>query len=184
MDKRLVKVKVCPKIAPTIPIEIDYDKLADAIVLAQEKAKHKSVHSDKTKLPFKVAIKQFFISIWSILAGKKNSEGHLSIGLLAVPLAVFLKMAASIGIIVSVYLIFQSLFLNHLAWTNLSVVVNSVLSIIITIAFVAAILLYSILMWGAADEIERSDEKDFIFAMFSSIVAFAALITSIIALKK
>ncbi len=137
-------------------LEIDYDKLADAIVKAQEKADNNANQS------------------------KKFTSGMFSMSVF-----VILRLAASLGMILSLAIAVScpEVF-GAFAWSSFGAVIKNVIQIIIQVSLVVLTAFYSLLLWKSAKEIETEKDRNYIISVFSGIVSFAALIVALVALFK
>ena len=138
-------------------LEIDYDKLAEAIVRAQNRnLSTNKIESKNTTRTFASLISLFFRSV--------------AIMLLPLIIIIVLEIPQAIDEI--------------MVWKNFSVIVVNILSMlsIASVAFVMGI--YSVVLWKSAKEIEIERDKNYIVSVFSGIVSFAALIVALVALFK
>ena len=71
---------------------------------------------------------------------------------------------------------------DKMIWESWQIILN-VFTIATTVLIGIAILLYSLVIWGSATEIENEKDKNYIISVFSGIVTFVALIVALIALK-
>ena len=136
--------------------EIDYDKLAEAIVKAQEKSENEANRKKKfTSGTFAMIISLAFRGV-AIFGG---------LIALAPPIAI-INMAKSF------------------VWNEVNAVVGNVFSIAFAVALFVILVLYSFLLWKSAKEIETEKDRNYIISVFSGIVSFAALIVALVALFK
>lgn len=136
-------------------LEIDYDKLADAIVKAQRKSE------------------------------ERVKDGKYTRGVLTLPLSLFFRAISVIGWIIvlfSPYSLYQ--ILSKVSWDKVDAVFGNVFSIITVFAMLVSIALFSWILWKAAKEIEDEKDRYYLVSLFSGIVSFVALIVAIIALNK
>ena len=137
-------------------LEIDYDKLAEAIVAAQEK-----VTSDENR-----GKKYTSAALASVVAW-----AFLGVSLLGCIAALFVPLYVS-----SIWHIFR--------WDGYESILSSVLTIILYVGIEAVVILYSVVLWKAAKEISAEKNRNYIIALFSGVVSFAALIVALVALVK
>ena len=152
-------------------LEIDYDKLAEAIVKAQEKSAEESRPAEKTG---------FWRAIWLILCNKETKTGNRATGVLAVVLA-FAFNAISLAVLaimcIAVYCLIEKLDWNQ--------EVSRIVSQIVSVAFLLFLaLLTSLIFRGIANEIGAEKDRNYILSFFSGIVSLAALIVALVALFK
>ena len=136
--------------------EIDYGKLAESIVKAQEKSENEANRKKKfTSGTFAMIISLAFrgVAILGCLIA------------LATTLAI-INMAKSF------------------MWNEVDIVMGNVFSIAFAVALFVVLVLYSFLLWKSAKEIETEKDRNYIISVFSGIVSFAALIVALVALFK
>ena len=138
-------------------LEIDYDKLAEAIV----KAQNNNVTTDKNESKYTT---KTFASLISL--------SFRSVSIMLLPIIVIIGLAMKHAIT------------EIMVWDNFSLIfVNIMCTILVSsIAFVLGI--YSAVLWKSAKEIEIEKDKNYIVSVFSGIVSFAALMVALIALFK
>ena len=136
-------------------LEIDYDKLAEAMVKAQEKSENEANRKKFTSGTFAIIISLAFrgVAIFGWLIA------------LVTPIAI-INMAKSF------------------VWNEVNVVIGNVFSIAFAVALFVVLILYSFLLWKSAKEIETEKDRNYIISVFSGIVSFAALIVALVALFK
>lgn len=164
----------------SVNLDIDYDKLAKAIVKAQEQAE-KEQYKEETKT--KITIKDYIKAIGLILRNKSDTKGNLTASIFVLLISLTFRIIAvtgfflvAIGIIISVCFILHGLDVGNIALWIISAICLIVLSVFV--------FLYSVIIWGASNEVEKEKDKNYIVSVFSGMVSFAALIIAIIALVK
>lgn len=160
--------------------EIDYDKLAEAIVKAQNQAEKEQCNEEnKTK----ITIKDYIKAIGLILRNKGNTQGNLTVSIFVLLISLTFRFVAFTGFSVSVtgIIVAVKCILHGLDVGNIALWIISAIGLIILSVF---IFLYSVIIWGASNEVEKEKDKNYIVSVFSGIVSFAALIIAIIALVK
>jgi hypothetical protein len=174
-----------------IKLDINYEKLADAILTAQKKSSNDNTIESPKEKP------SLFRAIKIILFTNKDTGDRLTVGLLSVPIIVLFKLIAFIGFIIICYTMykttkelfftsvmskaFRQVFNNN--WTEIGIILKNVFIFIQNLILSFASFLYLVIMWGASNELNKSRDKNFAISLFSGIVSFAALIISLIALK-
>ena len=157
-------------------LEIDYDKLAEAIVKAQEKAKVKdNKPTEKVK---------FFTAIWKILKGESSKDGRFLSEPYKLIIGSIYRTIAIVGFILLI--LFDVAFVmefTKLSWQGWQIGVNIIAAIIILAASVS-LFLYMLIFWGAANDLKHEDNKEYVINVFSGLVSVAALVVAIIALFK
>ncbi len=168
--------KVSTNITNIQNCHIDYEKLADAIVEAEKRAKTKTLET--TTLKKKTSL---FTAIWYIFRGKQSPDGQLSVAPFAIVIGVLYRTISLTGLIALVYFIVVSIsFWKQQSWYG--TVVSNCIAILIEIVLWFAALLYMIVLWGAANDIKEEKDKNYIVSIFSGLVSVAALVVAVIAL--
>lgn len=156
--------------------EIDYEKLAKVIIEANRKKDDEPSTESDEKIGF-------WKGVWYIITNKKKTNGALTHGLFSNLLSDLFNILAVAGAIialvvlgVTVYLIVQSVAQNDF--------LNCILFAFAGIIYSVLILLFCLLLRGVANEIKAEKDRNYIIALFSGVVSFAALVVSLIALLK
>jgi len=154
-------------------LEIDYDKLALAILKAQE-------HSTTIE-SYKEDNHEY---IQKTLSGKIK-KNYLSFSIIKLIATFFYVMC-----FVEVYLtaltvsIVNDYFYNLFLSQNYSIWFARTVSIMSVIVFLAVSLLLFCILFNIAKEISKEKDRNYIISVFSGIVSFAALIVALVALFK
>lgn len=160
-------------------LEIDYDKLAEAIVRAQEKAKQEPVNTDDKKKNC------FFVAAWRILKGEKSKDGRYLSAPFAVISSVFFRMLSVLCIIfIPIFIIAGVRTLKDAIWSGFEAITVNVSGMVLLIALILALLVYALLFWGAANDVYYEKDRNYVIGVFSGIISLTALVVSIIALFK
>ena len=137
-------------------LEIDYDKLAEAIVEAQENA----------------------------AATAKNKKRY-TLGTFAMPLIMAfygLSILGWIFVLATPFAVCQ--LWNTFSWSSVTESISSIIVLLFMLIIVVTVALYSILLWKSAKEVEAETDRNYVISMFSGVVSFAALIVALVALLK
>ena len=137
-------------------LEIDYDKLAEAIVKAQE------ISEDE--------------------ANKKRKFTSGSFAMLI--MIAFYIFSVFVGLLSLLMIVAPIVSWNALHWNGLTNIVTSIVAIAFCIVFAILLGLYAVLLWKSAKEIETEKDRNYIISVFSGIVSFVALIVALVALFK
>ena len=159
-------------------VDIDYDKLADAIVVAQKKAIEKENENAEAKKK-----ENIFSAIWKILKGKKSDDGRYISAPFVVIVSLFYRIIALFGFLALI--VFDIVGITSLVrspWNEAGRIFINILSIIFIVLISICVFLFSIMFWGAANDIEYEKDKNYILGTFSGLISVAALIVAIIAL--
>lgn len=159
-------------------LEKDYDKLAEAIVKAQEKAKDEKTKSGTNGKP------RFFSAIWSIIKGEKSKDGRFLSAPFAIIISAVYRIIAIFGIIAVVLLLIATvLALRQVSWLGWNIASN-IMGILFALTMSITVFLYMVLFWGAANDVRHEKDKNYVISVFSGLVSVAALVVAIIALYK
>ena len=162
--------------------EINYGKLAEAIVKANtaEKTEDDNESKHKEKLTFC----GFFKLIYYIVFNKKQSNGTMTSGLLSGLIALAFNGLALLGLIVFICgIIAIANIVKNCVWTS-ELIANNVTTISLMVAFIVIVGMFSLIFRAAANEMAKEKNRDYVVAVFSGIVSFAALIVALVALLK
>lgn len=158
-------------------MEIDYEKLAEAIVKANNKQNTENVKQEEeinfsAKEKFRILRK----GIIQIITCKNKTETALTTGFFAMLVSLLFRALALFGVFA-----FASLIIGlfdtccGMTWAGLQFLPN-IFTVLTTILIGIALLMYSLIIWGSATEIENEKDKNYIISVFSGIVTFVALI--------
>ena len=150
--------------------DIDYDKLAQAIIKAQnQQIKDKDIPEEK---------------IWLILSNKKDTNGMFTMSLFSMFTSLLFKVIAIIGFVLGPIIIVVTI----CSTVELIKTGNNIFFTILTaITFIAVsifMMVFMIIVWGASNEIDKEKDRNYVISVFSSIISLVALIVAIIALLK
>lgn len=165
---------------------IDYDKLAQAIVKALAEAnseKEISIQEEvepKQKLDIRQHIRKFLETInqflkltYCIIFNKKQYKSEMSSVLFSSLMVYFFNTIAFVG--VWFIIIMFILLIQNWSWN---------IKDIIIVELIGLIAMFSLICRGVANEMAVEKDRNYIVAVFSSVVCFVALIVSLIALFK
>ena len=175
--KVAVKVKSYKRIAAQQPLtkEDIREAVCSGIVQAGEIGSHQK--SEKKKIGF-------WKAVWLIIRGKGSDNSSFATALLSGVLSIGFNILFGLGAFVLVAAICAAIKLGIGMTWGYAYIFNNV----ITLAFMALIcvllFLISVMFRGAANDIKCEKDRNYIVALFSGIVSFAALIVSFIALLK
>lgn len=157
---------------------IDYEKLAEAIIKAQEKAKLISFETTPKKK------NGFFQSVWKIIKGENSKNGSLLSAPFIIVISLLYRIIAVVGFLALVVIDVSSVIaLAKMNWQGTQIVGNIIAAIIVIIVSVS-IFLYMLLFWGAANDVENEKDKNYVISVFSGLVSVASLIVAVIILIK
>lgn len=169
-----------------IEIEIDYDKLAQAIVKANRLAeKTEQGHEESEKKGN--AFVDFWKAVWKLFTGKYKVEGEYWItSVFSIILSAIFFIVGWLGFIcsISMFAYFFYYAIKVLSWTEAERIVQNIGSLMLELVIIFLTFLISLMMIGAGREAQKSKDKNFIVGAFSGMVSLVALIVSLIALVK
>ena len=175
-------MKRCRKKIIIVKNAFDYDKLAKAISTAS-----KSEIEDSDCQPQeqeKLTFCGFFKLIYYIIFNKKQSNGTMTSGLLSGLIALAFNGLAILGLIIFVCGIFAIVnIIKSCVWKP-ELIANNVAVISLMIAFVVIVGMFSLIFRAAANEMAKEKDRNYVVAVFSGIVSFAALVVALVALLK
>ncbi len=167
----------------TIIVEntFDYDKLAEAIVKANKGNELPcSEAQEKEKLTLSFVFKLF----WNIILNKNQSNGTTTSGLFGLLTSFVFNALAFISLLVLILgSISAGIIFFNFTW-SLESFFGNVTAILITVVAFIVIALFVLMFRAAANEIDKEKDRNYIVAVFSAIVSFAALIVASVALLK
>lgn len=135
--------------------EIDYDKLAEAIVAALDK-------TDKNQ----------------------QNKNTLSKGLAKMASFVFLILSALVFVF-AMYIFFSVIiFFIFLPDCKYEHLYQYILFPIILIVLIIILVIISVFFWKVSEEIEKEKDKNYLITLFSSMVSVAALVVAILSLTQ
>ncbi len=160
-------------------LEIDYEKLADALIKAEKKASEmKSLKEESPKEKRSV-----FKAIWSILKGEKSEDGRYLSAPYIFIIVILYKIIAVTGLLLLIpYTITSFSYIASLQWSKDVLFINIIILIILILVFVI-VFLYMMLFLGAANDMENEKDKDYVMNVFTGLVSIVALVISIIAIS-
>ena len=130
--------------------------------------------------------KTLFQNIWAVIINKQDTQGEFTRGTLILLMTYLLNIVAAllalfsiIGVCVTIY---EIVFI--LNWSSIVTWFYNISAIIIIITLCMIAFLLAIMLRGFANEVEHEKDRDYIVAIFSGVVSFAALIISLIALVR
>lgn len=161
--------------------EFDYEKLADAIVNAEKKADEIVKTENKN---VQVSFKEFLHIVWCIITNKKQTNGTMTSGMLAVIMSGTFNLLAILATILAI-VCFCSIghFVKNNIWT-LEYLYTNILQVGVCIFGGVISSLFALILRGSANEISVEQDRNYIVSVFSAIVGFAALVIALIALLK
>ena len=164
-----------------VKVDIDYDRLAAAIVNANAKANAvEETENNETEQNFIQKVVFFIKVIRYIIFNKKDTKDIMTIKLMGLICSLIFNLVWIIFFLGSIILAFVVPFY---CFKNLTVW-GYILAFILAFSLAFLLFLISLMFRQSANEIERSEDKNFVSSVFSGLIAVASLIVAIIALAK
>lgn len=152
--------------------EIDYEKLAKAIIEADRKKEDEPCDEPDEKIGF-------WKAAWYIITNKRKTNGTLISGTFSLMLSyLFLVLSLLVVLILIVALI---------AIGNLFMQVNvydKILLIAIAVLLLVTLSATALILKGMSNEIGEEKDRNYVITVFFGIVSFAALVVSLVSLLK
>ena len=105
-------------------------------------------------------------------------------GLLSGLIALAFNGLALLGLIVFVCgIVAIANIIKSCVWTS-KLIANNIATISFMVAFIVIVGMFSLIFRAAANEMAKEKDRDYVVAVFSGIVSFAALIVALVALLK
>ena len=147
---------------------------------------------DKLKMPKqedkaseKMTLWNFLKKVWQVLTNKADTHGNMTSGAFAMLVSVVFRAVALAGFLIFAVGTYATvLYAIQLPWQGWVVVIKNiyVLTMVVMILFILG--MYSLIMWGASNEMSKEKDKNYIVSVFSGVVSFAALIVALVALLR
>jgi hypothetical protein len=133
----------------------------------------------------KMTLWNFLKKVWLVLTNKADTHGNMTSGSFAMLVSVVFRAVALAGFLfLTVGMYTTVLYAIQLPWQGWLAVIKNiyVLTMMAMILFILG--MYSLIMWGASNEMRKEKDKNYIVSVFSGVVSFAALIVALVALVK
>ena len=156
-----------------LKLEIDYEKLADAIVQAQNQSAMIESYNEEDNeymrktLSGKIKRNYFPFSLSKLICWFFFAMGVGEIDLTIVMIPMLNKYVYELALS-----------------QNYSAIIARILSLSSVVVFLFLSMLLFCILWNIAFELKREKDRNYIISVFSGIVSFAALIVALVALFK
>lgn len=131
----------------------------------------------------KITLWKFLKKVWLVIADKADTHGNMTSGAFAFLVSIVFRAVALVGFLVFVLGIYAVvLYVLDLSWQNGPEVIRNIYALVMVAMILFILVMYSIIMWGASNEMRKERDKNYIVAVFSGVVSFAALIVALVAL--
>lgn len=166
--------------------EIDYDKLAKAIIKAQQEAEEQKqvekLQEDNSKV--KLSASQTRKLICAVITNKAESNGTLTSSFIGSLLASCFNLIALFGVgILILGVIAFVIIVKDFDWSVNSIPTN-IIMIMLCMCFELIIAMVAFIFRCIANEIAKEKDRNYIIAVFSAVVAFAALVVAVVGYAK
>lgn len=133
----------------------------------------------------KITLWKVLKEIWLTLTNKADTCGNMTSSAFAVLVSITFRAVAIFGFLIFALGIYGVVsYIPELSWGGWPETIRNIY-ILVMIALILLFLgLYSVIMWGASNEMRKERDKNYIVAVFSGVVSFAALIIALVALVK
>lgn len=170
-----------------INLEIDYDKLAEAIVKVQKasNAIDDQEFSDEVNNSPKSKWKTFWYNVFHVVINdNKGKSNFLPSSLIAIIQTLFNAISFLLFCISPSILFFGGRRVYDWIVGAQTDIIGTIIFIIVCVVLFVMFALVALVFRGIANDIGREKDKHYIISVFSGLTGFAALIIAIIALFK
>lgn len=161
--------------------EIDYDKLARAIVKAQQEVEEEkqTENIQEKNCKVKLSASQMRNLIWAVITNKAETNGTLTSSFIGSVLSSTFNLIALFGVVIFGLGIFATvIIIKDFDWTINSMPSN-VIMITLCLVFELVVAMIAFIFRCIANEIAKEKDRNYIINVFSAIVAFAAMIVAV-----
>lgn len=133
----------------------------------------------------KITLWKLIKKIGLVFTDKANTQGNMTAAAFAAITSIVFKTIASLGfllVLAGMWTLYVQA--QDMAWTEIGQILNNVYIVVMAVMLLFIVFLYSVIMWGASNEMKREHDKNYIVSVFSGVVSFAALIVALVALVK
>ena len=141
--------------------------------------RYRSRHDNKGK---KIGFMDVIKNIIAVIKGEKDTKGTYTVGTFSFLLFLLFKFIGGVGMLATVSLGVADVAAIISCVKNGGNDVVQISYLVIALGIIVMFFFYSVMVWGAAKEIEEEKDKNYVLAVFSGVVSFASLVVAIIAL--
>lgn len=128
---------------------------------------------------------EFLKKIWLVFRNKADTHGNMTSGAFAVLVSIVFRAVALAGFLFFVIGIYATvLYTIQLSWQGWENILKNIYVLTMGVMILFILSMYSLIMWGASNEMRKERDKNYIVSVFSGVVSFAALIVALVALLK
>ena len=122
----------------------------------------------------------FVRTIIAVIKGEKDTQGKYTVGAFSFLLYCLFKIIGGIGMLTTMACGIADI-VAIISWVAKGMEeLKTLLYCVGLFLLLVLFFLYSVMIWGAANEIEKETDKNYVLAIFSGVVSLAALIATII----
>lgn len=133
----------------------------------------------------KITLWKFLKKVWLVITGRADTHGNMTSGAFAFLVSSVFRAVALVGFLVFALGIYAVvLYVIDLSWQNWPEIIRNIYILVMVIMILFILVMYSIIMWGASNEMHKEKDKNYIISVFSGVVSFAALIVALVALLR
>ena len=142
-----------------------------------------SPKKSKTNEKEEITFWQLLQRIYLVFKDEADTHGNMTMGVFASLISISFRIVALAGLMIFfVGVISLIAFAFGLDWNTVANVAKNIYVLVLSSMLLFILFLYSVIMWGASNEMKNEQDKNYIVSVFSGIVSFAALIVALIAL--
>lgn len=161
--------------------EIDYEKLARAIVKAQQEVEEEKQTENIQEKNCKVkrSASQMRKLIWAVITNKAETNGTLTSSFIGGVLSSAFNLIALLSVVVFGLGVFATVIIvRDFDWSINSISTN-IIMIAFCICFELVVAMVAFIFRCIANEIAKEKDRNYVINVFSAVVAFAAMIVAV-----
>ena len=133
----------------------------------------------------KITLWKFLKKVWLVITDRADTHGNMTSGAFAFLVSIVFRAVALVGFLVFALGIYAVvLYFLDLSWQNWPEIIRNIYALVMVAMILFVLVMYSIIMWGASNEMRKEKDKNYIISVFSGVVSFAALIVALVALLR
>ena len=162
-------------------MEIDYEKLAKAMVKAQQEVEEqkqiKNIQEENYNV--KLSASQTCKLLGAVITNKAEFNGTLTSSFIGSILSSIFNLIAIFAVVVFVLGIFATaIIIRDFDWT-IDLMPSNIIVITFCVVFELVVAMIAFIFRCIANEIAKEKDRNYIINMFSAVVAFAAMIVAV-----
>lgn len=132
----------------------------------------------------KIGLMDAMKNIIAVIKGDQDTEGRYTVGTFSFLLYMLFKAIGGVGMLATVLIGFSDIIAGISYIKNGGNEMRQIIFFLGVLVLMVMFFLYSVMVWGAAKEIEKETDKNYVLAVFSGVVSFASLIFTIMQFLK